>query len=444
MRAELVAVGTELLLGENADTNSAWLSARLAEIGVDVHRHTTVGDNHARMLDVIGGAAQRADVVLVSGGLGPTRDDLTRYAVAELAGVALERRDELVEHMRARFARAGREMPGNNLVQADVPAGARIVWPVGTAAGFAVDLPGGARVWCLPGVPWELERMAEADVLPALREAAGTLTTVSRVVRTAGMGESHVAAAVDDVVAQLDVAAEAEVPASERGEGAAAGARGAGDAAAGGRPPTIALLASGGETRVRVTAQAPTREEALARAQPVVDAVVARLGAGVAGIDDEGPEHHLARLLGERGWTLAVAESVTGGRVAERLVAIPGASGWFRGGLLVYATELKAELAGVDAALLEARGPIDEDVAAALARGAAQRCGSSVGLAVVGVAGPDPQGGAEVGTTIAAVWDGEPHVRRRVLPPTERTEVQRMAASMAIDLARRVLAGGGA
>jgi nicotinamide-nucleotide amidase len=432
MRAEVVAVGTELLLGENVDTNSAWLSARLAEIGVDVHRHTTVGDNHARMVEVIGGACARADVVVVSGGLGPTRDDLTRYAVAELAGVALERHDELVAHMRARFARAGREMPDNNLVQADIPARARIVWPVGTAAGFAVDA-GGAQVWCLPGVPWELQQMVEAEVLPALREAAGTLTTVSRLVHTAGMGESHVAAAVDDVIAELDVTEEGEAPASER-DGGAGGA---------GRPPTIALLASGGETRVRVTAQAPTREEALARLQPVVDAVVERLGAGVAGIDDEGPEHHLARLLGERGSTLAVAESVTGGRVAERLVAIPGASGWFRGGLLVYATELKAELAGVDAALLEARGPIDEDVAGGLARGAARACGASVGLAVVGVAGPDPQGGAEVGTTIAAVWDGEAHVRRRVLPTTERVEVQRMAASMAIDLARRVLARGG-
>lgn len=429
MRAELVAVGTELLLGENVDTNTAWLSARLAEIGVDVHRHTTVGDNHGRMLDVLAGAAQRADVVIVCGGLGPTRDDLTRFAIAEVAGVALERDDALLAHLRARFARLGREMPDNNLVQADLPAGARVVWPVGTAAGFAVDTPAGARVWALPGVPWELEQMAERDVLPALRAAAGTVVTVSRVVHTAGMGESHVAAAVDDVIAELDVAAEGDV-------GAAGGPR---------RVPTIALLASGGETRVRITAQGATRVEAREATEPVVDAVVARLGAGMAGVDDEGPEHQVARMLSQTGRTLAVAESVTGGRLAERLVAIPGASEWFRGGLVTYATDLKAELAGVDPALLAERGPLDDDVAAALARGAAQRCGADVGVAVVGVAGPQPQGDAEVGTTVVAVWDGAaPRVRRRVLPAGERVEVQRMAASMALDLTRRVLSGAAA
>lgn len=432
MRAEIVAVGTELLLGENVDTNSAWLSARLAEIGVDVHRHTTVGDNHRRIVDVVGAAAARADVVIVSGGLGPTRDDLTRFAVAELAGVELERRGDLLDHLGARFAAAGREMPDNNLVQADLPAGARVVWPVGTAAGFAVSAegPGQARadVWCLPGVPWELRQMAERELLPALREAAGTVTTVSRVVHTAGMGESQVAAAVDDVIAELDVAR----------DGTPAGAEGDDDDRR--RVPTIALLASGGETRVRITAQAPTREAAWQRAAPVVDAVLDRLGRGVAGLDDEGPEHQLARLLGEAGRTLAVAESVTGGRVAERLVTIPGSSHWFRGGLLTYSSALKTELAGVDPALLDARGPIDDDVAAAMAEGAARRCHADVGLAVVGVAGPEPQGGAEVGTTIAAVWDGASHVRRRVLPTSERVEVQRMAASMAIDLARRVMA----
>jgi len=428
MRAEIVAVGSELLLGDSVDTNSAWLSARLAEIGLDVHRHITVGDNHTRLVDALTRAAGRADAVVVSGGVGPTRDDVTRFAAADVAGVGLARRDDLVDHLRQRFAASGRDMPDNNLVQADIPAGGRVLWPVGTAAGFAVDVAGAGRVWCLPGVPWELRAIAERDLLPALRAAAGTLTTVSRLVRTAGMGESHVAAAVDDVIADLDVAAEA--------------AEAAGDGGQRHSVPTVALLASGGETRVRVTARAATRDEALVRVQPVVDAVVARLGAGVAGIDDEGPEHQLGRTLAGAGRTLAVAESITGGGVAQRLVAIPGASDWFRGGLLTYATALKAELAGVDAGLLARRGPIDEDVAAAMARGAAQRCRADVGLAVVGVAGPDAQGGADVGTTIAAVWDGGEHVRRRVLAAAERVELQRAAASMAIDLARRVVAGG--
>ncbi|PSO49551.1 MAG: damage-inducible protein CinA, partial [Actinobacteria bacterium QS_5_72_10] len=164
MRAEIVAVGSELLLGDSVDTNSAWLSARLAEIGLDVHRHVTVGDNHTRLVDALTRAAGRADAVIVSGGVGPTRDDVTRFAAADVAGVGLARRDDLVDHLRQRFAASGRDMPDNNLVQADIPAGGRVLWPVGTAAGFAVDVAGAGRVWCLPGVPWELRAIAERDL----------------------------------------------------------------------------------------------------------------------------------------------------------------------------------------------------------------------------------------------------------------------------------------
>jgi nicotinamide-nucleotide amidase len=422
MRAELVAIGSELLLGDHVDTNSAWISARLAEIGVDVHRHTTVGDNLDRVVDALAEAAARADAVIVTGGLGPTQDDLTRVAVARLAGVALERRPELVEWVTAYFARGGREMPASNLVQADLPVGARVLPPVGTAAGFALDVAGAGgptTIWCVPGVPREMMGMVADEVVPALRERAGASTVISRWVRTAGMSESAVAELAGDLVDRLEAAGN----------------------------PTIAFLASKGETRVRVSAKAATRDDALALAAPVVDELVAVLGAGVAGVDDEGAEHAVARLLGARGWTVGVAESVTGGAVGARLVRVPGASTWFLGGLVTYATAAKSRIAGVDADALG--GPVSADVAIALAGEARERLGADVGLAVVGVAGPDPQGGREVGTVIVAsvLPDGDARTAERLLPAHGRAEVQEWAAAMAVDHLRRRLAregGGGA
>jgi len=413
VRAELVAVGSELLLGTNVDTNSAWISARLAEVGIDVFRHTTVGDNVERMAEVIGGAAERADAVVVTGGLGPTQDDLTRVAVARLAGVALERRDDLVDHLQAVFARSGRRMPDNNLVQADLPAGARVLAPVGTAAGFQVRV-GDADVFCVPGVPAEMEVMVARDVLPALVERGGLAATVSRTVRTAGLSESGVAETLAPLVERLDVAGN----------------------------PTVAFLASRGETRVRVTGKSATREAALALVDPVVEEVVGLLGAGVTGLDDEGAEHAVARLLRSRGWTLAVAESVSGGNLGARLVTVPGASEWFRGGVIVYATDTKASLAGVDAGLLDREGPVSEATAAALAGAVRARLGADVGLAVVGVAGPAEQDGRPVGTVVVgtAVPDGDPTTREVRLPGGSRQQIQEWAASAALDALRRRLA----
>jgi nicotinamide-nucleotide amidase len=413
MRAEIVAIGSELLLGDAVDTNSAWISARLAEIGVDVHRHTTVGDNVDRMAEVIGSACARADEVIVTGGLGPTSDDLTRVAVAKVAGVELERRHDLAEYLYQYWAKAGREMPESNLVQADLPAGADVLAPVGTAPGFSVAV-GSSRVWCVPGVPREMETMVSRDVLPTLRSAAGAGTTVSRVVRTGGMAESSVGEALHPVVQRLEAAGN----------------------------PTVAFLASKGETKVRLTAKAATREAAMALLDPLVAEVVDILGSGVAGIDDEGAEWSIARQLGQLGMTLGVGESITGGHVAARLVAVPGASAWFRGSLVTYATEAKVSVAGVDAGLLERSSPVSEETAGALAAGARSRLGADVGLAVVGVAGPTTQGDQPVGTTHVAVAlpDGSvPTVARR-LPARSRVEVQEFAASMALDFLRRRLA----
>ena len=413
MRAEIVAIGSELLLGDAVDTNSAWISARLAEIGVDVHRHTTVGDNVDRMAEVIASACSRADAVIVTGGLGPTSDDLTRVAVARVADVALERRHDLAEYLYQYWARAGREMPESNLVQADLPAGADVLAPVGTAPGFCVAV-GAARVWCVPGVPREMETMVARDVLPALRQAAGASTTVSRVVRTGGMAESAVGEALLPLVQRLEAAGN----------------------------PTVAFLASRGETKVRLTAKAETRQAALELLEPLVAEVVGILGAGVAGIDDEGTEWSIARQLQQLGLTLGVGESITGGHVSARLVAVPGASQWLRGSLVTYATDVKTLVAGVPSELLAAQGPVSQSTAEALAAGARDRLGADVGLGVVGVAGPTTQGDQPVGTTHVAVAlpDGGVQSVHRRLPARERVEVQEFAASMALDFLRRRLA----
>lgn len=413
MRAELVAVGSELLLGEGVDTNSAWISARLAEVGVDVHRHVTVGDNVDRMTAVFAEALARADAVVVTGGLGPTADDLTRVAVARVAGVELRRRPELVESLTARFRDAGRSMPPSNLVQTDLPEGARALAPVGTAPGFALEVDG-ATLYCVPGVPREMEVMVERDVVPALIARGGLAVTVSRSVRTAGVDEAAVGEIVGEVVERLDAAAN----------------------------PTIAFLASRGETRVRVTGKAGNREAALALVDPVVEEVARLLGRGVAGLDDEGAEHAVARHLQRLGWNLGVCESVSGGNLAARLVGVPGASGWFVGGLVVYATPTKVSLAGMDPALLEREGPVSEVTAGALAEGACERLGADVGIGVVGVAGPTTQNDRPVGTVCVglALPGGAVHTRALQLPGRSRAQIQEWAASVALDFTRRRLA----
>lgn len=412
LSVEIIAVGTELLLGDAVDTNSAHLSRRLAEIGVDVYRHTTVGDNPLRLETAIAEACARADAVLVTGGLGPTQDDLTRDAVAALAGVSLERDERLVAHLDRFFRDRGREMPEANLRQADLPAGARVLEPVGTAAGFALEVAG-ATVYCLPGVPREMAPMADAEVVPELAGRAGAQVTVSRLVRTAGMSESLVAERAGAIVERLEDAGN----------------------------PTVAFLASRGETRVRVTGKAGSREAALALVDPVVEELVDVLGAGVAGLDDEGVEQAVARQLRERGWSLALAESVTGGLVAGRLVGVAGASDWLRGGLVVYTTASKRALAGLGG-VLDTHGPVSEATSIALAAAARERLGGDVGVGVTGVAGPDAQGGLAPGTIIVAVdLPGRPPGARTIaLPPRERPALLEFATSAVLDHVRRALA----
>lgn len=412
MKAEVVAVGTELLLGDNVDTNSSWISRRLAEVGVDVFRHTSVGDNVGRIHTVLAEAASRADVVLVTGGLGPTQDDLTRQSVALLAGVELVRDDTMLDEIAAHFAQRSREMPANNAQQADLPAGARWLSRVGTAPGFAMEV-GPVLVCCMPGVPREMQAMFDADVLPALHARTHLAATVSRAIRTTGLGESAIAATLAELVTELDPVGN----------------------------PTIAFLASRGETRVKVTAKAATRAAALALVDPIVARAVGLLGEGVVGLDEDGVEVDIGRRLVAAGLTVAVAESVTGGGLGARLVGVPGASDWFRGGLITYATATKVTLGGLDAGRLAADGPVAASSAEGLAVAAADKLDADIGVSVVGVAGPTTQGGQPVGTTwIGTVGpDGAVRSREVVLSGRTRSEIQEFAAAAALTALHRLV-----
>ncbi|HEX6257477.1 MAG TPA: competence/damage-inducible protein A [Euzebyales bacterium] len=411
LRAWLVAVGSELVVGDVVDTNSAWLAQRLTELGIDVRRVVDVGDDLDDMVPVLRAAIADSDVVVVTGGLGPTADDVTRYAIADVAGVELERRAELAAGLEAYFAERGRSMPPVNLVQADLPVGADVLPPVGTAPGFAVHIDR-TLVLCLPGVPSEMRRMTQDAVLPLLRERGGLAVTLRRTVRTAGITESEVAQRCAGLVERL----------------------------ADGDTPQIAFLASGGQVRVQVAARAPDAAAAHARVDPVVDEIVALLGRAVVGLDDEDVEHAVARLLNDRGWTLAVAESVTAGGIGARLAVVPGASTWFAGGVITYATAAKGRLADVPEDVLGTHGPVSEPTARAMADGIRRRLGTDAAVAVVGVAGPTTQGDRPVGTVCLAVtMPGLDDSRTVELPPRSRAEVQHFAVAAALEFLRRRL-----
>jgi nicotinamide-nucleotide amidase len=414
VRCEIIGVGTELLLGQIVNTNAAWIGQRLADVGWDCLRHTAVGDNEQRIAETIREALDRADAVIVTGGLGPTQDDVTREAVAAVAGVSLIRQPELEQWLRERFARMGvQRMAEMNLRQADVPEGARVIDnPRGTAPGLIVEVDG-KPTYAVPGVPREMEGMLERVVLPDLAARAGEgRAIVSRTLRTVGVGESRLA---ERLTPLWEEAGSGEV--------------------------TLAYLASPGEVRVRLTAVGATRSEALAEITPVEARVREELGDIVYGADDETLEAVVGRLLRERGLSLATAESLTGGLLGGRVTGIAGASDYYLGGVVAYATDAKASQLGVDPDLLAAEGPVSEQVAAAMAAGARSAFGADLGLAATGVAGPTEQSGRRVGTLCLGVADAAGTATRTLTAPGDRTQVRLWTCSVALDLLRRRLEG---
>jgi nicotinamide-nucleotide amidase len=410
MRCEVVAIGTELLLGQIVDTNSAWMGEQLALRGIEHLRQTKVGDNQGRMVEVLREALGRADAVIVCGGLGPTQDDITREAIAEVMGVELERHDDLVDAIRTMFSRRGRAMPENNLRQADVPAGATpIEQRTGTAPGLIC--PVGEKVlYAVPGVPYEMSEMLERAVLPDLEHRAGVRQIfVSRTLRTWGESESRIAELLGSRIEALDESGSA----------------------------TIAFLASGIEgIKVRLTARGRTAPEANALLDVEEAEVRDVLGDLVFSAADEPMEAVVGRLLVARGLTVAVAESLTGGLVASRMVSVPGSSDWFRGGVVAYASDVKHELLDVP------DGPVVSEAAAmAMADGVRRLLGADVGLATTGVAGPAEQEGNPPGTVWLglAIDDDVDAVRIRL--PGDRDRVRQMTVISLVDRLRRRLEG---
>jgi nicotinamide-nucleotide amidase len=411
VRCDVIAVGTELLLGQIIDTNSSWIGEQLAAHGISSHVQVKVGDNVERIIAQLRRRLDEADAVIMCGGLGPTHDDLTREAIAAVMGVGLEHNDEVAEAIIELFASRGRRMPANNLRQALVPAGAMVIpQRRGTAPGLICPV-GGKVVYAVPGVPHEMHEMMTRAILPDLVRRSGRSSVIrSRVLRTWGESESGLNERLDAVIAELD----------QPGEG----------------KPTLAFLASGWEgIKVRLTAAASTAESAdavLDRWESRVRAVVPDI---VFGVDDDTMESVVLAMLADAGETLAVAESVTGGLVTGRLTNIPGASRVLRGGVVSYASEVKFDVLGVG------RGPVvSESAAIEMARGVRERLGASVGLSLTGVAGPDEQDGMPVGTLFVgiALADGTERVQMFRLPAT-RDQMRQMSVISALNFLRQCL-----
>ena len=408
----MLAVGTELLLGQITDTNSSWLGEQLAAAGIESHLQVKVGDNLARMEDALSVALVDADAVIVCGGLGPTHDDLTREAIASLMGAELVQDDEVANVIREIFSRRNREMPANNLRQALVPEGATVIPQTrGTAPGLICPV-GDRVVYALPGVPHEMKDMFGRAVLPDLLTRSGEKSVIrSRVLRTWGDSESRLNERLDGVIAELDRTGN----------------------------PTLAFLASGWEgIKVRLTVKAPDEASALGVLAEWESRVRAEVGDVVFGTDDDTMESVVLGILRGRGLTLGLAESVTGGLVGGRLTNVPGSSSVFRGAVVSYASDVKFGVLGVE------RGPVvSEEAAAQMARGAQRVLGCDIALALTGVAGPDEQDGRPVGTLCAAVVmpDGSAATATWMMPPA-RDQMRQMSVITALDFLRRQLAAG--
>lgn len=409
MLAETIFTGTELLLGQIVNTNAAFLARHLAAAGISLYRQVVVGDNLERIKQAILEAQPRADLIIVCGGLGPTDDDLTREALAAALEVPLEEHPGAREHILQFFAVRHRPMPAQNLKQALIPRGAQILEnPLGTAPGFFLAHKGKLYA-CLPGPPGEFRAMLLEKLLPLLAPyGAGREVIFSRVLKITGLGESAVEEKVQDLLSHTN--------------------------------PTLAPLAKTGEIHLRLTARAPDIRAALALIEPLEKEIRHRLADYVFGSDEDTLEGAVGSLLTSQGWTLAVAESCTGGLLAHRLTNIPGSSTYFRQGIVAYANEAKTQLLGVSPEDLTLHGAVSSEVALAMARGVRALAGTDVGVGITGIAGPG--GGTPtkpVGLVYLAVdLRGETQVRRELFQAS-REEVKWRASQSALDLLWRAL-----
>ncbi len=415
MKAEILTIGDELLRGEIVDSNKSLLSDRLLGLDVQTRYHVSVCDDPEDMTDAFRRAAARSDVVLVSGGLGPTRDDLTTEVLAQTFDRPLVLDEVALETIRAFFRGVGREMTENNAKQARFPEGAEVLPnPIGTAPGFLLVVEG-AAFFCMPGVPRELERMMAQQVLPRIASmqsdrGSGAQVVRAALLRTFGMGESTLDAELSDIAASGDV--------------------------------SLGFRTAFPDNYLRPLARAATVEEAEAKLAHLCDAIRERLGPLVYSEGDETLPAVVGRLLREHGRTIAVAESCTGGLVAERITEVPGASDYFAGGVVVYANAAKTALLGVPEAMLAEHGAVSEPVARAMAEGARTRFAADFGVATTGISGPGGGGPAKpVGLVhVALARESGTHADHFVFP-LDRNRHRLLTAQIALDWVRRALLG---
>ena len=408
--AEIIAVGTELLLGNIANTNAQTLSQALSALGINVYYHTVVGDNPQRLAAALSVARSRADIILTTGGLGPTYDDMTKETICAVFGKQLEFHDDIARLIRRFYENSLHvPMPDNNLRQAQLPVGCTVFHNhVGTAPGCAFQADG-THVLMLPGPPHELETMLRREAIPYLRSLSQEVI-VSHDIMTFGIGESSVDALLRQKMQRME-------------------------------NPSLATYAKPSEVRLRATAKAATQEEAEAMLAPVIADVRAALGDLVYGVDVSSLEEVCFRLLKERGLTFATAESCTGGRVAERITALSGASAVYRGGVVSYWSEVKRDVLGVPWEIIEQHGAVSEPCARAMAEGARAITGADLGVSVTGVAGPDSdERGNPVGRVfIALATPSGTYCRHIEAGRRRRDRIQIIASHHAFDLIRRYL-----
>lgn len=412
LKAEIVCVGTELLLGEIVDTNATYLARQLADLGINLYFKTTVGDNWLRLSSALGVALSRSDLLLISGGLGPTQDDITKEVVGAVVGRPLRFHSDAYRHIESYLTRLGRQVSDNNRRQAMLPEGAEMIPnPVGTAPGVWLEVQN-KLIICLPGVPHELKTMMEETVVPRLEKRWGKAPLHSRVLRFSGIGESALEEAVLDLIQNQT-------------------------------EPTIALYASLGEVRMRLTCRASSAEEAERIFAPVETEVRTRLGQYLYGTGEASLAQMVGELLAPRCQTVAVAESCTGGLIGSQLTSVSGSSRYFQGGIVAYANEAKIRLLGVAPDLLARCGAVSEDVALAMARGVREALGTDYGVSVTGIAGPT--GGTEekpVGTVyIACAGPQEEQCLHRVFSG-DRAIVRQRASQQALWLLYEMLRKG--
>ena len=412
MRAEVLTIGDELLRGEIVDSNKSFLSERLLGLDIETHFHSSVRDDPDDMVDAFRRATSRADIVLVSGGLGPTRDDLTSEILARAFGREHVLDEAALAEIRSFFASVGREMTENNASQAYFPEGAEVLPnPIGTAPGFLLDAED-TLFFCMPGVPREMHRMMDEQVLPRIAAQSGGRARAVRatLLRTFGMGESTLDAELSDIARSEDV--------------------------------SLGFRTSFPDNYLRPLARGATAADAEARLAEVCAEIRRRLGPLIYAEGDESLAAVAGRLLLEAGRTIAVAESCTGGLIAEKLTDVPGSSQYVQGGVVAYANRAKRDLLGVPEALLEKHGAVSEPVARAMAESVRERFGADFGIATTGISGPD--GGTEekpVGLVHLAFADGTRTHADHFIFPLDRTRHRQLTAQIALDWVRRALLG---